>query len=233
MADFELRVEVREIPIGMLSENMGQIPEVPKNPRKITKEKFEALCESIRKSPEMKVIDEIKVYPFGEKYVVIGGNHRLRAYKRLGWKNVVCKVLPKDTPKEKLREYVIKENLQYAENDRSLLNVWDIKELVNWGVPVQIKGKVMDDAPEVEFTEILNEYHNYVVLYFDNEVDWLQAQTLLGLKPVRLMNTVKGASDVHSNSTGIGRVLRGADVFNRMFKNNASATSSDKNKQKR
>ena len=50
MGNFELKVEVREIPIGMLSENTGQIPDVPRNPRKITKEKFEDLCESIRKS---------------------------------------------------------------------------------------------------------------------------------------------------------------------------------------
>ena len=39
MADFELKVEVREIPLSQLSENTGQIPDVPKNPRKITKEK--------------------------------------------------------------------------------------------------------------------------------------------------------------------------------------------------
>ena len=43
MADFDLRVEVREIPLSQLSENTGQIPDVPKNPRKITKEKFDAL----------------------------------------------------------------------------------------------------------------------------------------------------------------------------------------------
>jgi len=35
MAEFDLRVEVKEIPIGMLSENTGQIPDVPRNPRKI------------------------------------------------------------------------------------------------------------------------------------------------------------------------------------------------------
>lgn len=132
MSKFELRVEVRELPIGMLSENTGQIPDVPKNPRKITKEKFEALCESIRNSPEMKVLDEVRVYPFNGRYVVISGNHRFKAYKKLGWENVLCKVLPEDTPKEKLREYVIKENMQYAENDKLLLNSWDMKELAKW-----------------------------------------------------------------------------------------------------
>lgn len=230
MGNFELKVEVREIPIGMLSENTGQIPDVPRNPRKITKEKFDDLCESIRKSPEMKVLDEIRVYPFNGRYVVISGNHRYKAYKKLGWENVLCKILPEDTPKEKLREYVMKENMHYAENDNAQLNLWNLKELADWRVPVKLTIKKEREVPEVQFTEIINEYHNYVVLYFDNEVDWLQAQTLLELKPVRLMNTVKGDKDVHSKSTGIGRILRGADVFNRLLKKNALSSRTNKNK---
>ena len=133
MSNFELIVEVKEIPIGLLSENTGQIPDVPRNPRKITKEKFDDLCESIRKSPEMKVLDEIRVYPFNGRYVVISGNHRYKAYKKLEWENVLCKILPEETPKEKLREYVIKENMHYAENNRELLNTWSMKELADWG----------------------------------------------------------------------------------------------------
>lgn len=231
MAEFELKIEVKELPIGMLSENIGQIPDVPRNPRKITKEKFEALCDSIRNSPEMKVLDEIKVYPYNGRYVVISGNHRYKAYKKLGWENVLCKVLPEDTPKEKLREYVMKENMHYAENDDSLLNQWDLKELADWRVPVKIKSKKAKVMPEVEFTQVLSESHNYIVLYFDDEVDWLQAQTLLELKPVRLMNTVKGSDNVHAKETGIGRVLRGVDVFNRLLRENRLGSSSDKNKE--
>ena len=229
MGGYELKVEIREIPISMLSENAGQIPDVPKNPRKITKEKFDALCESIRKSPEMKVLDEIHVYPFNGRFVVISGNHRYKAYRKLGWHNVLCKVLPEDTPKEKLREYVMKENMHYAENDDALLNQWNLKELADWRVPVKIKSKKAKEMPEVEFTQVLSETHNYIVLYFDDEVDWLQAQTLLDLKPVRLMNTVKGSANVHAKETGIGRVLRGVDVFNRLLKENRLGSKSNEN----
>ena len=232
MADFDLRVEVREIPLSQLSENTGQIPDVPKNPRKITKEKFDALVESIRESPEMKVLDEVRVYPYNGRYVVISGNHRVKAYRKLGWQNVLCKILPEDTPKKKLREYVMKENMHYAENDDALLNAWDLKELAEWRVPVKIKTKEKKEMPEVEFTQILSENHNYIVLYFDDDVDWLQAQTLLDLKPVHLMNTVKGATNVHSKETGIGRVLRGVDVFNRLLRENRLGSNSDKNKEK-
>ena len=230
MGKFELKVEVRELPIGMLSENTGQIPDVPRNPRKITKEKFDDLCESIKNSPEMKVLDEIRVYPLNGRYVVISGNHRYKAYKKLGWENVLCKILPEDTPKEKLREYVMKENMHYAENDDKMLNQWNLKELADWRVPVKIKAKKVKEIPEVEFTQVLTEQHNFIVLYFDDEVDWLQAQTLLDLKPVKLMERARG-KEPYSKETGIGRVLRGAEVFNRLLKENRLGSSSNENKE--
>lgn len=230
MGNFDLKVEVREIPIGMLSENTGQIPDVPKNPRKITKEKFDDLCESIKNSPEMKVLDEIRVYPFNGRYVVISGNHRYKAYKKLGWENVLCKILPEDTPKEKLREYVMKENMHYAENDDKMLSQWSLKELADWRVPIKIKTKEKKQIPEVEFTQILSESHNYIVLYFDDEVDWLQAQTLLDIKPVKLMERARG-KEPYSKEMGVGRVLRGVEVFNRLLKENRLGSSSNKNKE--
>ena len=136
MAEFELKVDVKEIPIGKIFENTGQIPDVPENPRRITDEDFELLKKSIQESPEMKNLDEVKVYPYKGNYIAIGGNHRLRAYKELDWKNVLCKVLPKDTPKEKLCEYIMKENMQYAKNDPYKLESWDKEQLEDWGVDV-------------------------------------------------------------------------------------------------
>ena len=230
MADFELKVEVREIPLSQLSENTGQIPDVPKNPRKITKEKFDALVESIRESPEMKVLDEVRVYPYNGRYVVISGNHRVKAYRKLGWQNVLCKILPEDTPKKKLREYVMKENMHYAENDDALLRGWDMKELANWRVPMTVKARKQQEVPEVEFTQVLDESHNYVVLYFDNEVDWLQAQTLFGIKPVRLLSTAKDKNNVNGNKVGLGRVLRGSEVINRLLKENSIGSKTNRNK---
>ena len=233
MENYELRVEIKELPISELSENTGQIPDVPKNPRKITREKFDALCESIRNSPEMKVLDEVKVYPYNGRYVVISGNHRYKAYKKLGWQNVLCKVLPVDTPKEKLREYVMKENMRYAENDDALLNLWNLKELADWRVPVKIKSKKTKEMPEVEFTQVLDESHNYIVLYFDNEVDWLQAQTLFNIKPVKLLSTKKGSNNVNGQKIGVGRVLRGSEVINRLLSEKSSGSISQRNKTKK
>lgn len=134
----ELKVKVVEIPINQIEENVGQIPDVPANPRRITDEAFELLKKSIDESPEMKELDEVKVYPYNGKYIAIGGNHRTRAYKELGWKKVLCKVLPEDTPTVKLREYIMKENMQYAQNDPYKLQSWGKDELEDWGVDVPV-----------------------------------------------------------------------------------------------
>jgi uncharacterized ParB-like nuclease family protein len=133
-----LNVKIQELPIDRIVENVGQIPEVPANPRRITDEAFELLKKSIDESPEMREIDEIKVFPFNGQFVAIGGNHRLRAYKELGWKKVLCKILPEDTPPEKLREYIMKENMQYAQNDPYKLQSWGKDELTDWGVDVPV-----------------------------------------------------------------------------------------------
>ena len=131
-----LNVVIKELPIELLEENIGQIPDVPENPRRITDEDFQLLKKSIEESPEMKALDEVKVFPLSDKYVAIGGNHRLRAYKELKWEKVLCKVLPEDTSTEKLQEYIMKENMQYASNDPYKLKSWDKDQLKDWGVDV-------------------------------------------------------------------------------------------------
>ena len=152
----DLKVKVQEIPIEQLAENAGQIPDVPANPRRITDEAFELLKKSINESPEMREIDEVKVFQYEGKFVAIGGNHRLRAYKELGWKKVLCKVIPENTPPQKLREYIMKENMQYATNDPYKLQSWAKEELTDWGVDVPI----MESNINVdEFFEEVDNHH--------------------------------------------------------------------------
>ena len=68
----------------------------------------------------------------------------------------------------------------------------------------------IDEDPEIEFSQYLDESHNYVVLFFDNDIDWLQAQTHFDLKSV---------SSKRSNgkpwSKGIGRVINGTKYLNK------------------
>lgn len=128
-------VETKNIDIKKLEVNKGQIEGLPKNPRFIRDDRYEALKKSISDAPEMLSLRELIVYPFNNKFVVVGGNMRLRACKDLGHKEIPCKVLDADTPVEKLREYTIKDNNGFGQDDFDLLaNEWDVDELTDWGM---------------------------------------------------------------------------------------------------
>ena len=118
------------IPLPQLVPNKGQISGVPANPRTINVIKYKKLKESIEEDPEMLSLRELLVYFYEGKYVVIGGNMRYRAVKELGYKDVPCKIIPQDTPKDKLRREALKDNNNYGEwNYEELANLWDEPQL--------------------------------------------------------------------------------------------------------
>lgn len=138
------------IKISLLTENVGQVEGLPRNPRWIKDERYMALKKSIEDAPEFLEARMLLVYPHDGKYIVIAGNMRLKACKELGFKELPCYVFKEDTPVEKLREYTIKDNVEFGNIDWDCLaNEWDTQELHDWGV----------DVPE--FNDIdLNEYFN-------------------------------------------------------------------------
>ena len=154
---------VQDISITKLELNKGQVEGLPKNPRFIRDERYKALVKSIEDAPEMLKLRELLVVEHGNKFVVIGGNMRLRACKELGMETVPCKVLPADTPTAKLREYAIKDNNGFDEDDWDILaNEWDAEELEDWGVELPMDWDVdgqgdatatEDDFDESEVTE--------------------------------------------------------------------------------
>ena len=127
----------QNIALAKLETNKGQIQGLPKNPRLIKDAKFEKLKKSIEDNPEMLGMREVLVYPHGSKFVIIGGNMRFQACKDLGFTEVPCKVLDKDTTAEQLRAITIKDNVGFGEHDWELLaNEWDSVELEEWGLEV-------------------------------------------------------------------------------------------------
>jgi DNA modification methylase len=127
----------QNIALSKLETNKGQVEGLPKNPRLIKTEKFEKLKKSIEDNPEMLGMREVLVYPLGSKFVIIGGNMRFQACKELGFTEVPCKVLDKETTAEQLRAITIKDNVGFGEHDWELLaNEWDSLELEEWGIDV-------------------------------------------------------------------------------------------------
>lgn len=149
---------IKNLKLSELELNSGQLEGLPKNPRFIRDERFEKLKKSIEEAPEMLALRELLVYPLDSgKFIVIGGNMRLRACKDLGYKELPCKVIAKETPVEKLREYTIKDNVAFGQEDWDVLaNDWDAKELDDWGLDVwqdetqEHSAIDEDEAPEVD-----------------------------------------------------------------------------------
>lgn len=129
--------QIQAISIDALEANTGQMIGLPANPRKIEDPRFELLVESIKNSPEFLNYNPLKVYPLENgNYIVIGGNMRFLALIKLGFKMIPCIIFPKDTPIEKLKEYVVLDNSGFGAWDWEMLKSddWDAQQLTSWGV---------------------------------------------------------------------------------------------------
>ena len=154
-------MQAKTIRLSELHLNTGQIKDVPKNPRFIKDERYEALKKSIEDDPEMLQLRELVAYDNNGELVVILGNMRYRAMKELGYKDAPVKVLPAETDAKKLRAYIQKDNIAFGQNDWDLLgNEWDVEELQDFGLECDFltdldidKGNenTMDNVQEDDF----------------------------------------------------------------------------------
>lgn len=180
--------ETNLISISLLDFNKGQLQGLPKNPRFFRDNRYEAMKKSISDSPEMLELRELIVYPYNDgRYVVVCGNLRLRACKELGYKELPCKVLNADTPVKKLREYATKDNVNFGENDKDIMeNEWDKSELQDWGIEFEPDKKsdefkerfdsITDDTAVYPLIPKYDEKHELFIIASSSEVDsnWLR-----------------------------------------------------------
>ena len=130
-------IQAQEIELSRLVPNRGQIEGVPANPRKVTKKQVDNLIRSIKETPEMLELREVIAYDNGGELVIIGGERRYEAQKKMKKKTAIVKVLPQGTPKEVLNAIIIKDNTHTGEWDADLLSMeWNSAELESWGVEV-------------------------------------------------------------------------------------------------
>lgn len=148
------------LPVNKLLNNDGQIEGLPKNARLIKDHKFDKLVMSIEEDPELLILRELLVVPFGDKYVIIAGNMRFRAAKALGYTKLPCKVIPEHVSVDKLRAISVKDNLPYGEwTFDDLHNEWDVDELTHWGLDIEFPtSEEPEQQEQVESTKITLEY---------------------------------------------------------------------------
>ena len=115
--------------------SINQIKSNPKNPRIIKDDKFKKLVKSIQDFPQM--LEKRPLVCFTDtdgKYVVLGGNMRLKAAKEVGLKELPI-LLADDWTEEQKHEFLIKDNVGFGEWDwDQLANEWDTQQLEDWGL---------------------------------------------------------------------------------------------------
>lgn len=191
-----------------------------KNAKTHPKENIEAIKKSIQKYG---FSDPIGVW--GKQNIIVEGHGRYLACKELGIDEVPCIRLDHLTDEER-REYTLMHNktTMMSDFDFDLLGE-ELPELnlrdfdLDWGLPELVEEEKEEiEKPEVEFTEIMNEESNYLILKFETDIDWLQALSLFDIKEKKAYSTRKdGKINDKMVRKGVGRVINGAEFMNKIM----------------
>ena len=134
--------------------NLNLIKANPKNPRVIKDDKFNKLVKSLKEFPEM--LDKRPLVVFTDtdgKYVVLGGNMRLKAAKEIGMKELPITIAD-DWNEEQKNQFLIKDNVGFGEWNWDELKIdWDQEKLIDWGL----------DIPDFAVKELEAEEDDFIV----------------------------------------------------------------------
>ena len=175
-------MNAKNIPIGRLRAN-------PNNPRMLRDEKFAKLKKSLTDFPDMlNKRPIVAVTDTDGKFMVLGGNMRLRALQDLKVKEVPV-ILADEWTEEQRREFIIKDNVGFGEWDwDALANEWDGEKLADWGLDAPFAGHDANSMTEddLDMTEEFDPVGlasgmQRVAILFDGPEEaesWLKAQGL-------------------------------------------------------
>ncbi len=123
----------------------------PTNPRVLRDEKFNKLKQSLTDFPDMlNKRPIVAVTDTDGKFMVLGGNMRLRACIDLKMKEVPV-IIADEWTEEQRREFIIKDNVGFGEWDlEQLANEWDAGQLAEWGLDLPIGQDFSDKNKEID-----------------------------------------------------------------------------------
>jgi hypothetical protein len=161
-----------------------------KNPRVVKDYKFEQLKKSIEDFPDMLAYRMLVCNTDKDgKYVVLGGNQRLKAMKDLGYKEVPI-MLADEWTEEQKAAFIIKDNSNFGEWDFDMLKAdgWDFDLLSDWGVDMpdewgadvqEIDYSILDEQDVSEqLQEMSDGVKKAIQIEFDN-TDYVEAYDLV------------------------------------------------------
>lgn len=187
-----------------------------KNAKKHPKEQIEQIANSIK---EFGFTQPVLI---DRNNCVVAGHGRILGAKKVGLKEVPTLCLD-DLTEEQIKAYRLADNkLNESEWDSGLLKE-SLDEILDLDMEMfgfsdsDILEETEEVEGEVKFTEVLNEENNYIVLKFNNKVDWLNAMGLLGIEKVKALPTKRGGnSKSFGTRAGVGRVIDGVEAIERM-----------------
>lgn len=115
---------------------LSDIKANPNNPRLIKDEKFKKLVKSIKEFPKMMALRPMVI---NADSVVLGGNMRLKALKKLGYKEIPDEWVRRadELTDDEQRRFIIADNVGFGEHDWDMLaNEWNVEELEDWGLDI-------------------------------------------------------------------------------------------------
>jgi ParB-like chromosome segregation protein Spo0J len=155
---------------------ISEVKPNPKNPRIIKDGKFQKLVKSIQEFPDMLNKRPLVVFTdVDDKYIVLGGNMRLKACKEIGLKEIPI-IIADEWTEEQKNEFLIKDNVGFGEWDwDQLANEWDAELLNDWGLNVpefsgDIDYSILDDEDlEDDLLDMANGVKKAIQIEFEAE----------------------------------------------------------------
>lgn len=194
---------------------IDSVDPAPYNPRKMKPQQFEKLKASLR---DLGFTQPIVCNHRDGSRVIVGGHQRVRAARELGFTQVPVMWVEYDDATERIANI--------AFNNAEMVGEWDFPKLVAVLTDIeQMKGQVtasgFDEhqiermkrkveamvnkvSPVYPLASKLMEHYDYVVIFTENETDFIHLRQILGITTVRSYKKKK---------KGIGRVVRFADFI--------------------
>lgn len=186
------------------------------NPRQMTEKQVEMLTKSLKK------FGLVEIPAIDTDNTIIAGHQRLKILQILGKGEEIIDVrVPnrKLTPEE-FSEYNLRSNKNVGGWDfDELLNFFDKDMLFEVGFTIDdlhigeedLKVKPVAETDKVEGMDLMGfESYNYIVVLFDNELDWLNAQQIFNLKKIDY------SPFPNIKKVGLGRFIKGAEFLSKL-----------------
>lgn len=137
--------QVQVIPISKIIPN-------PDNPRTVTDDKFKKLVKSLTDFPEMlEKRPLICVTTASGKYMVLGGNQRLKAAQKANIKELPV-LLADEWSEAQRKEFIVKDNIGYGEWDWQVLETqWNTEDLIEWGLDMP-DNVLPFETPDIDYS---------------------------------------------------------------------------------